>query len=330
MDTIEASAKAIEQTLHPLATELATNVWRLHEPYYAHFPNDFQDLRAEVVQYLTEIPENNAAVDAIRDLPHLSEDLAKGPSAYEETMRAYRDAARLLESGWTPPAQASPVEREAERTPPREERTPSETRGEATRAVPLAEHIQELEAEWRGSLDRRERDMIADELKATRALLKEQDPIAGRAALTRDAKPVGMLETELIEDRPMRAGEQIQPEQDIRSAPGREVGAERLARHQGGDYKTPGDDIGTTIARLSTETGLPHTPTVGGEFVAGIYRQSLRLSSGQFAMIDNGLGFALVPWTPELDRHLGRHVAGVAQESGGIEWSFGRKRGLEI
>jgi hypothetical protein len=47
-------------------------------------------------------------------------------------------------------------------------------------------------------------------------------------------------------------------------------------------------------------------------------------------MIDNGLGFVLVPWTSALDRHLGRHVAGVAKESGGIEWNFGRKRGLEI
>jgi hypothetical protein len=36
------------------------------------------------------------------------------------------------------------------------------------------------------------------------------------------------------------------------------------------------------------------------------------------------------PWTPTLDRHLGHHVAGVAKESGGIEWSFGRRRGLEI
>jgi len=27
---------------------------------------------------------------------------------------------------------------------------------------------------------------------------------------------------------------------------------------------------------------------------------------------------------------LGRHFAGVAKESGGIEWSFGRRRGLEI
>jgi Protein of unknown function (DUF3363) len=66
----------------------------------------------------------------------------------------------------------------------------------------------------------------------------------------------------------------------------------------------------------------------GGEMVAGTYRQRLTLTSGRFALIDNG--FALVPWTPALDGHLGHHVAGVAKESGGIEWSFGRKRRLEI
>jgi hypothetical protein len=71
-------------------------------------------------------------------------------------------------------------------------------------------------------------------------------------------------------------------------------------------------------------------PAAGGEMVAGTYRQRLTLTSGRFAMIDNGLDFALVPWTPALDRHLGHHVAGVAKESGGIEWSFGLKRGLEI
>jgi hypothetical protein len=54
------------------------------------------------------------------------------------------------------------------------------------------------------------------------------------------------------------------------------------------------------------------------------------LNASRFAVIDEGLGFALVPWTPEIDRHLGRHVTGVAQENGGVEWSFGRKRGLEI
>jgi hypothetical protein len=47
-------------------------------------------------------------------------------------------------------------------------------------------------------------------------------------------------------------------------------------------------------------------------------------------MIDNGLGFALVPLTPTLEKHLGRYVSGVAKEGGGIEWGFGRRRGLEI
>ena len=47
-------------------------------------------------------------------------------------------------------------------------------------------------------------------------------------------------------------------------------------------------------------------------------------------MIDNGLGFQLVPWTVSLEKELGRHVSGVATDGGGIEWGFGRKRGLEI
>jgi hypothetical protein len=89
-------------------------------------------------------------------------------------------------------------------------------------------------------------------------------------------------------------------------------------------------ELDTAAARLSAETGLPYTPTAGGEMVAGTYRQRLTLTSGRFAMIDNGLGFALVPWTWALDRHLGRHVSGVAKGSGGIEWSFGRRRGPEI
>jgi Protein of unknown function (DUF3363) len=47
-------------------------------------------------------------------------------------------------------------------------------------------------------------------------------------------------------------------------------------------------------------------------------------------VIDDGLGFALVPSTPALGRRRGRNVSGVVKESGGIEWNFGRKRGLEI
>ena len=82
--------------------------------------------------------------------------------------------------------------------------------------------------------------------------------------------------------------------------------------------------------KLSAKTGLPHVKATGGEHVAGVYRQRLTLSSGRFAMIDNGLGFQLVPWAREIERKLGQHIAGVARDNGGIEWSLGRKRDLGL
>ena len=47
-------------------------------------------------------------------------------------------------------------------------------------------------------------------------------------------------------------------------------------------------------------------------------------------MLDDGLGFQLVPWSPSLEQHLGRHVSGMARGDGGIDWSFGRKRGIGL
>lgn len=82
--------------------------------------------------------------------------------------------------------------------------------------------------------------------------------------------------------------------------------------------------------RLSGETGLPRMKVAAGEHVSGVYRQRLTLSSGRFAMIDNGLGFQLVPWSREIERKLGQHIAGVARDGGGIEWSLGRKRDLGL
>ncbi|WP_199258240.1 relaxase/mobilization nuclease domain-containing protein [Paracoccus binzhouensis] len=82
--------------------------------------------------------------------------------------------------------------------------------------------------------------------------------------------------------------------------------------------------------KLADETGLPFNRAAGGEYVSGTYRQRLALASGRFAMIDDGLGFQLVPWSPSLEKNLGRHVSGVARGDGGIDWSFGRKRGLGL
>ena len=47
-------------------------------------------------------------------------------------------------------------------------------------------------------------------------------------------------------------------------------------------------------------------------------------------MIDDGLGFTLVPWAPSLERKLGQHVLGIARSNVSIDWEFGRKRGFGL
>ena len=87
-------------------------------------------------------------------------------------------------------------------------------------------------------------------------------------------------------------------------------------------------ELDAIAKQLATETGRPLTRAAAGEYVAGAYRQRFTLASGRFAMIDDGLGFQLVPWSPSLERQLGQHVSGVSRGDGGVDWSFGRKRGL--
>ncbi|MBA3677549.1 MAG: DUF3363 domain-containing protein [Sphingosinicella sp.] len=83
-------------------------------------------------------------------------------------------------------------------------------------------------------------------------------------------------------------------------------------------------------AKIAGETGLAYRPAAAGEKVAGVVRQRLALASGRFAMIDDGLGFRLVPWTSTLEQQLGRQVSGVVRGGGGIDWTLGRKRGLGL
>jgi type IV secretory pathway VirD2 relaxase len=89
-------------------------------------------------------------------------------------------------------------------------------------------------------------------------------------------------------------------------------------------------ELDDAVARLSAETGLAHRPSAEGEHVVGNYRQRVTLASGRFAMIDDGLGFQLVPWRPALEQKLGQHVSGALTPGGGVDWTFGRSRGLGI
>ena len=89
-------------------------------------------------------------------------------------------------------------------------------------------------------------------------------------------------------------------------------------------------ELEAVAERIAAETGRPQVKPESGEYVTGTYQRRLNLASGRFAMIDDGLGFSLVPWTPSLEKQLGRHVSGVARGEGGVDWSFSRQRGLGL
>lgn len=87
------------------------------------------------------------------------------------------------------------------------------------------------------------------------------------------------------------------------------------------------DSVG---AKIAGETGLAYRPAADGEKISGVVRQRLALASGRFAMLDDGLGFRLVPWASTLEQQLGRQVSGMVRAGGGIDWTLGRKRDLGL
>jgi hypothetical protein len=89
-------------------------------------------------------------------------------------------------------------------------------------------------------------------------------------------------------------------------------------------------ELEAAASDISSGGRISYRSVVEGRSIAGTYRRRVDLASGRFAMIDDGLGFSLVPWRPALERHLGTHVSGVVAPGGGVDWSFGRKRGLSI
>ena len=88
-------------------------------------------------------------------------------------------------------------------------------------------------------------------------------------------------------------------------------------------------DLDAAARGIAGETGLPYRPTADGERVSGTYRRSVQLASGRLAMLDDGLGFSLVPWKPVIEHRLGQRMTAIARGSS-VTWEFGRQRGPTI
>lgn len=88
-------------------------------------------------------------------------------------------------------------------------------------------------------------------------------------------------------------------------------------------------ELDATAKRLEKETGLTYRPTVDGQRVFGVYRRPLNLVSTRFAMLEDGMGFSLVPWKPIIEKKIGHELSAVVRDSA-VSWELGRQRGLSL
>ncbi|MCF8707912.1 DUF3363 domain-containing protein [Rhizorhapis sp. SPR117] len=147
------------------------------------------------------------------------------------------------------------------------------------------------------------------------------------------------LDRQLISREPLATGGGFGVEiRDAMEARSLHLEAAGLAQRRGAGFLFARDLINTLkdnevnaeIEAIGQRTGLSHKPSSAGDYVSGVYRERVTLASGRFAMIDDGLGFQLVPWRPALDQHLGRHISGTMTPGGSVDWSLGRGRGLGL
>lgn len=88
-------------------------------------------------------------------------------------------------------------------------------------------------------------------------------------------------------------------------------------------------DVEQAARAIEADSGLVHRPISDGQTVSGVYRRSVALVSGRFAMLDDGVGFSLVPWRPFIDKRLGQSVSAVVRGEH-ASWEVGRQRGLGL
>lgn len=78
---------------------------------------------------------------------------------------------------------------------------------------------------------------------------------------------------------------------------------------------------------IAARAGLERLPVVDGRYVTGIYRRSAMLASGRCAMLDDGMGFNLMPWLPEIEQRSGQQIA---VHGSGVSWEIGKYRSPSI
>ncbi len=85
-------------------------------------------------------------------------------------------------------------------------------------------------------------------------------------------------------------------------------------------------ELATEGKLLQNQTARVYRPLREGQQVSGVYSRSIQLTSGRFALLDDGLGFSLVPWKPIVESRLGQQVSAMIRGQA-VNWQL---RGRQI
>jgi type IV secretory pathway VirD2 relaxase len=136
--------------------------------------------------------------------------------------------------------------------------------------------------------------------------------------LTRDTAPQSTVGFGVTAQRALDDRKVFLVEQGLAERRGQHI---VLARNLLSTLRTK--ELETTARRIESDTGLVYRPTPAGDRVSGMYRRSLLLASGRFAMVDDGVGFSLVPWRPVIESRVGQSVSAIVRGPT-VSWDIGR------
>jgi type IV secretory pathway VirD2 relaxase len=88
-------------------------------------------------------------------------------------------------------------------------------------------------------------------------------------------------------------------------------------------------ELTTAGKAIQDQTGQTYRPVQDGQHTSGVYRRNIELVSGRFAVLDDGMGFSLVPWRAVIEQRLGQQLS-VAIRGQAVTWQLGRQRGMSV
>ncbi|HEY6927718.1 MAG TPA: DUF3363 domain-containing protein [Steroidobacteraceae bacterium] len=205
---------------------------------------------------------------------------------------------------------------------------------ESLRRAGLVERIEE--GVWRVPADLVERGRAFDAQRASGAIVD----LRSERSITQQVRAIGVTWL----DRQLVSGTESLAPQGF-GAQVRQALAERemflieqgLAERRGQRVVLMRDLLATLRARdveqaareIQADSGLVHRPVADGQTVAGVYTHSVALVSGRFAVLEDGVGFSLVPWRPFIDKRLGQSLRAVVRGEY-ASWDVTVHRGIGI